>query len=82
MTAMVATGGRGMTPPSLNNILVATGNSLRVFNQWFGKPGNPGIIVCVGCGFDSAPGVVSVPPAAIVGFSDALQCRDMVRIRR
>ncbi|HVW07683.1 MAG TPA: carboxypeptidase regulatory-like domain-containing protein, partial [Bryobacteraceae bacterium] len=60
MTAIVATGGRGMVPPSLNNILIATGNSLRVFSQWFGKPANPGITVCVGCGFDSLPGMVFV----------------------
>ncbi len=71
MTAIVATGGRGMIPPSLNNVLIATGNSLRVFHEWFGKPGNPTVTVCVGCGFDSAPGMVSVPPGAIVGFSDA-----------
>ena len=71
MTAMVATGGRGMIPPSLNNILVATGNSLRVFNEWFGPPGSPNITVCVGCGFDSLPSLVYVPPAAIAGFSDA-----------
>ena len=71
MTAMVATGGRGMIPPSLNNVLTDIGNSLRVFHEWFGKPGYPGITVCVGCGFDSAPGLVSVPASAIVGFGSA-----------
>ncbi len=69
MTAMVATGGRGILPPSLKDILLTTGNSLRVFNQWFGKPGSPNITVVVGSGYDSAPSLVLVQPGAIVGFS-------------
>jgi aminopeptidase N len=60
-----------MLPPSLKNILLATGNSLRVFNQWFGKPGSPNVTVVVGPGYDSLPSLVLVQAAAIVGFSDA-----------
>jgi len=69
MTAMVATGGRGILPPSLKNILLATGNSMRVFNQWFGKPGSPNITVLVGSGYDSLPSLVLVQSAAIIGFT-------------
>ena len=72
MSAYVSTGGRGFLPPSTGDILIDTGNSLRVFNAWFGKPAYDSISVVVGPAYDSLPGLVYAPPVLLAGYSSVV----------
>src|SRR6185369_5279199 len=68
MSLWMATGGRGALPPSFKDLFIDTGNGLRVFNDWFGKPSYDDLTVLVGSGYDSLPGLIVVPPAAVIGY--------------
>ena len=59
----------GATPPSRDDILIDAGNSLRVFNAWFGAPSYPSLSVLVGGATDSLPGLVYANPIVLAGFS-------------
>jgi hypothetical protein len=61
--------GRGFTPPSRGDILIDAGNSLRVFNAWFGPPSFDYLSVVVGAGTDSMPGLVYASPVTVAGYS-------------
>jgi hypothetical protein len=61
--------GRGFVPPSRDDILIDAGNSVRVFNAWFGPPSYPSLSVLVSTATDSLPGLVYANPIALAGFS-------------
>jgi hypothetical protein len=71
-------GGRGFLPPSSGDVLIDTGNALRVFSSWFGYSAFENVAVVVANSADSLPGVVYVPPIAAVGYSSVVTQR-MVR---
>lgn len=57
-------------PPSTANILTNAGNSLRVFNAWFGKPAYDSLSVVVAAGpVDSLPGLVYSPPVFLSDYA-------------
>jgi len=60
--------GRMFLPPSMKNLLIDVGNSLRVFQWWFGKPAYDSLTVLVTPAHDSLPGLVVVPPSGVAGF--------------
>ncbi len=71
-------GGRGFLPPSSGDVLIDTGNALRVFSSWFGNSAFENVAVIVATNADSLPGMVFVPPVAAVGYSSVVTQR-MVR---
>jgi len=74
MSLYLSLSGRGFLPPSKNDVLIDLGNSLRVFNSWFGLAAYDGITVMVQSGSpgDSLPGLVYVSPLAVSGFSSVV----------
>jgi hypothetical protein len=77
---MAENGGRGFLPPSTGDVLIDTGNALRVFSSWFGYSAFENVAVIVANSADSLPGLVYVPPVAAAGFSSIVPQR-MVRSR-
>ncbi len=72
---MADNGGRGFLPPSSGDVLIDTGNALRVFSSWFGYSAFENVAVVVANSAGSLPGVVYVPPLAAAGFSSVLTQR-------
>jgi Carboxypeptidase regulatory-like domain/Peptidase family M1 domain len=68
LSAYVTSGGRGISS-SANDVLIDTGNSVRVFNAWFGKPSLNSLSVVVGGPTDSLPGLVYAAPFVTMGYS-------------
>lgn len=68
-------GGRGFLPPSSGDVLIDTGNALRVFSSWFGYSAFENVAVIVANTADSLPGVVYVPPVAAAGYSSIVTQR-------
>jgi hypothetical protein len=71
-------GGRGFLPPSSGDVLIDTGNALRVFSSWFGYSAFENVSVIVAPNAGSLPAMVYVPPVAAGGFSSLVSQR-MVR---
>jgi Carboxypeptidase regulatory-like domain/Peptidase family M1 domain len=56
-------------PPSISNLLKNSGNALRVFNAWFGKPAYDSLhIVVAGGSVDSVPTMVIAPPVLVQDY--------------
>ena len=79
LAAYVTTGGRGL-PASRNDVLIDTGNSVRVFNDWFGPPAYGSLSVVVGGTTDSLPGLVYASPAVTAGYG-SLVAQSLARSR-
>jgi hypothetical protein len=71
--------GRGISE-SANNVLIDTGNSVRVFTDWFGPPAYNNLSVVEGSATDSLPGLVYTSPAVMGGWS-SLVTQSMSRSR-
>jgi len=73
MSLYLSLAGVGFIPPSRGDMLIDVGNSLRIFNAWFGKSAYDNIAVMVRTGgpYDSLPGLVYAPPIVMGGFSSA-----------
>ena len=67
LAAYVGTNGRGI-PSSAGDILIDAGNSVRVFNEWFGPPAYDNLSVVVGTVTDSLPGLVYATPVVTAGY--------------
>jgi Carboxypeptidase regulatory-like domain len=68
--AYIDASGRGNVPsPSRENVLIDTGNSLRVFTHWFGPPSLENLSVIVGPTTDSVPGIVYSSPINMMGYA-------------
>ena len=62
-------GSGSFMPPSRNAILIDAGNSVRVFQAWFGPPSFDRLSVVVGSATDSMPGLVYASPVVLAGYS-------------
>jgi aminopeptidase N len=71
--------GRGISE-SANNVLIDTGNSVRVFTDWFGPPAYNNLSVVEGSATDSLPGLVYTSPVVMGGWS-SLVTQSMSRSR-
>jgi hypothetical protein len=58
-------------PPSSSagDVLIDTGNSVRVFTAWFGPPAYKNLSVVVGTATDSLPGLIYALRTAVAGYS-------------
>jgi aminopeptidase N len=65
---------------SANDVLIDTGNSVRVFTNWFGPPAYDNLSIVVGPATDSLPGLVYASPGVIAGWS-SLVTQSMGRSR-
>ena len=67
---------RASLPPSTTSagdVLTDTGNSVRIFTNWFGPPAYSRLSVVVAQGAtDSLPGLVYATPAAVAGYSSLM----------
>jgi hypothetical protein len=61
------------SPVSAGDLLIDTGNSVRVFNDWFGPPayGHLSVVVMRGA-TDSLPGLVYASPGVVAGYSSLM----------
>jgi hypothetical protein len=60
---------RGILPASKSDILIDAGNSVRVFNAWFGPPAFDKLTVLVSSYVDSLPGLVYTVPVLTAGYT-------------
>jgi len=69
LAAYVAAGtGRGVLPESKEDVLIDAGNSVRIFDAWFGPPSFDRLAVVVSQATDSLPGVVYASPVVTAGY--------------
>jgi hypothetical protein len=71
--AYIDAAGRIDVPATSSDVLIDTGNSLRVFTHWFGLPSYRSLSVVIGSTTDSVPGIVYASPIFISGYSGLYQ---------
>ncbi len=71
--------GRGISE-SAHDVLIDTGNSVRVFTNWFGPPAYDNLSVVESSATDSLPGLVYTSPVVMAGWS-SLVTQELARSR-